>query len=278
VRLVLVDFLGRAVDTQADTAVDAQKQVDLKQLFPAMRAGTYILYAVPKDKQLPEFVGTPLVVQLRVDKRPNAQPGPLVARVEPLRYVQMETSSGPMTMAFYYDVAPNTAHNFMRLAEEGFFDGQVFHRIVKDFVIQGGDPVGRDRDRAGTGGPGYNIDAEFNDRQHKKGVLSMARQGDPLEAQGLPPRPEFANSASSQFFIALNYDHTRALDSKYTAFGKVVAGDATIDALAATEVLPPDPANSRLRDRPVNPPEIKSAKVLPVTPENNPYAKLFADQ
>ncbi len=269
VKLVLVDFLGRAVDTQGDTSVAKDKQVDLKTLFPAAREGTYILYAVPADKQLRDFVGTPLVMQIRSDKRVGSQPGPLVTRVEPLRYMVMETSDGPLTMAFYYDVAPNTAANFMRLAEEGYFDGQVFHRIVKDFVVQGGDPLGRDPKRAGTGGPGYMIDAEFNDRQHKKGVLSMARQGDPLERQGMMPRSEAANSASSQFFICLNYDRTKALDGKYTAFGKVIGANATIDKLAANEV--------GAADRPVNPPEIKKAIVKVVTPENNPYLKLFAE-
>jgi cyclophilin family peptidyl-prolyl cis-trans isomerase len=266
--LVLVDFLGRAVDTQADTKVEGEKQVDLKQLFPAAQAGTYILYAVPAGKQLPEFAGTPLVVQIRTDKRPGAQPGPLVFRVEPLRYLSMKTSDGEMTMAFYYDVAPNTVDNFLKLAEEGYFDGQVFHRIVKKFVVQGGDPLGKDPKRAGTGGPGYMIDAEFNDRQHTKGVLSMARQGDPLERQGMMPRSEAANSASSQFFICLDYANTKALDGKYTAFGKVVGGIETIDKLAAHEV--------GANDRPTNPPEIVKATVKTVTPGNNPYEKLFA--
>ncbi len=270
VKLELVEFRGREYDSQADRNVDAPRQVDLKQLFPAMQTGTYILYAVPKDKELPEFVGTPLVVQVRTDKRVGAAPGPLVVRVEPLRYVTMETSDGTMTMAFYYDVAPNTVENFLRLSEEGYYDGQIFHRIVKDFVIQGGDPVGRDAKRGGSGGPGYMIDAEFNDRQHKKGVLSMARQGDQIEQQGMMPRSDFANSASSQFFICLNYERTRALDKKYTVFGRVIGGDDVIDKIAAHEVGP--------RDRPINPPEMKSVKVHPVTPDNNPYFKLFIDE
>jgi cyclophilin family peptidyl-prolyl cis-trans isomerase len=268
VRLVLVDFLGRAVDTQADTSVDAARQVNVRELFPAMQSGTYVLYAVPKDKQLPDFVGTPLVVQVQADKRPGAQPGPLVARVEPLRYMTMKTSDGEMTMAFYYDVAPNTVDNFLKLGEQGYFDGQVFHRIVKDFVIQGGDPLGRDPQRAGTGGPGYMIDAEFNDRQHRKGVFSMARQGDPLERQGMMPRSDAANSASSQFFICLNYDRTKQLDNKYTVFGKVVEGMDVVDKIAARETGP--------GDRPTNPPEMTDVTVHVVTPGNNPYLKLFA--
>ncbi|MBC7784260.1 MAG: peptidylprolyl isomerase [Burkholderiales bacterium] len=180
----------------------------------------------------------------------------------------METSEGTMTMAFYYDVAPNTSTNFLALAEEGYFDGQVFHRIIKNFVVQGGDPLGRDPARGGTGGPGFMIDAEFNDRQHQKGVLSMARQGDPLEAQGMMPRSDAANSASSQFFICLDYSRTKALDGKYTVFGKVVEGMDVVDKLAGM----PTGAG----DRPTNPPEIKKVTVRVVTPEKNPYAKLFA--
>jgi cyclophilin family peptidyl-prolyl cis-trans isomerase len=187
----------------------------------------------------------------------------MVWRVEPLRYVTMETSAGEMTISFFYDVAPNTAANFMRLAEEGFYDGQVFHRIIKDFVVQAGDPLGRDPVRAGSGGPGFMVDAEFNDRQHLRGVLSMARQGDDLERQGLMPRNEFANSASSQFFICLNYERTKFLDSKYTAFGRVVGGIETLEKLESVE--------TGKNDRPVNPPEIKKVTVHTVTPQNNPY-------
>jgi cyclophilin family peptidyl-prolyl cis-trans isomerase len=269
VHLVLVDFLGRAVDTQENTTVEEPKQVDVKSLFPAAKSGTFILYAVPKGKQLPTFVGTPLVVQIRVDKRAGAQPGPMVWRVEPLRYAVMETSAGKMTMSFFYDVAPNTVGNFLRLSEEGYYDGQVFHRIIKDFVLQAGDPLGRDPDRAGSGGPGFLIDAEFNDRQHVRGVLSMARQGDDLERQGLMPRSDFANSASSQFFIALNHDRTKALDGRYTAFGQVVDGLDALDKLEASE--------TGKRDRPVNPPEIKSVTVHSVTPEKNPYKIVAPD-
>lgn len=268
VRLVLVDFLGRAVDTQEETLVEKPGQVDLKRLFPAARSGTFILYAVPRDKQLPDFVGTPLVVQIRTDKRPGAQPGPMVWRIEPLRYAVLQTDAGPMTISFYYDVAPNTSCNFLRLAEEGFYDGQVFHRVVRDFVVQAGDPLGTDPQRAGTGGPGYRIEAEFNDRQHVRGVLSMARQGDDLERQGLMPRSEFANSASSQFFICLNYDRTKFLDGRYTAFGKVVEG---LDVLEKLESVPTGP-----NDRPSNPPKILKIAVHPVTPQKNPYQSVLS--
>ena len=137
-------------------------------------------------------------------------------------------------MVFYYDVVPNTAENFLRLSEEGFYDGLTFHRIVPGFVIQGGDPRGD-----GTGGPGYMINAEFSTKPHKEGVLSMARSGDPGEGTGGRPRPEFANSASSQFFICLDYAQTRALDGKYTAFGEVTDGMDAVKKIAATPLLIP---------------------------------------
>src|SRR5207237_602090 len=94
------------------------------------------------------------------------------------------------------DIAPNTCSSILSLAENGFYDGLAFHRIVPGFVIQGGDPHGD-----GVGGPGYSIDAEFSNVKHEEGILSMARNGDPLERQGMKPRCEYANSAGSQFFV-----------------------------------------------------------------------------
>jgi len=113
------------------------------------------------------------------------------------------------------------------LAKEGFYDGLDFHRIISDFVIQGGCPQGD-----GTGGPGWNVDAEFNDRDHVEGVLSMARSADP-------------NSAGSQFFICLGRDHCKHLDGQYTAFGCVTDG---IDVVRAIGSVPVD-----ARDRPEEP-------------------------
>src|SRR5690606_22967436 len=175
---------------------------------------------VPPDAvDTAQFAGTPLVIEVRQDRRENAPEGPLVIRTSPLSYVSMQTDAGPIEMVFYYDVAPNTVANFLQLAREGFYDGLKFHRVVKGFVIQAGDPRGD-----GSGGPGYTIPAEFNPRPHVEGVLSMARQGDPNERSGAMPRRQFADSAGSQFFICLDYSRTRALDKKYTAFGRVTAG------------------------------------------------------
>lgn len=118
----------------------------------------------------------------------------------------IETSKGIITVELWDDVAPKHADNFLKLAKDGFYDGLNFHRIIPQFVIQGGCPNG-----SGTGGPGWTVDAEFNDREHHEGVLSMARSQDP-------------NSAGSQFFICLGRDHCQHLDGQYTAFGKVIDG------------------------------------------------------
>lgn len=105
----------------------------------------------------------------------------------------IKTSAGEMVIEFWPDVAPKTVENFKTLARKGFYDGTCFHRIVKGFMVQGGDPLTKDpaaESRWGTGDPGYKVNAEFNDRSHLRGVISMARAQDP-------------NSAGSQFFICL---------------------------------------------------------------------------
>ncbi|HTL55144.1 MAG TPA: peptidylprolyl isomerase, partial [Candidatus Limnocylindrales bacterium] len=117
----------------------------------------------------------------------------------------LKTSAGEMIIEFWPEVAPKTVENFKALAQKGYYDGTAFHRIVKGFMIQGGDPLTKDPNREdewGTGGPGHTIKAEFNDRRHERGVLSMARSSDP-------------DSAGSQFFICLA--NASFLDRKYTA-------------------------------------------------------------
>lgn len=261
VTLILAEFTRPGM-SKATADVAGGKEVDLKQLFPALGTpGTHIVYAAPKGKGIDQLIGTPIVVEGRTDKRPGMGNVLMVYRVEPLRYVKMTTSKGEMTAAFYYDVAPNTSDAFLRLSSEGYYDGLTFHRIVPGFVLQGGDPLG-----TGTGGPGYMIDGEFNDRKHFPGVLSMARSGDPLEPQ-MAPRSEFANSAGSQFFVCL--EHKEHLDNRYTAFGKVVEGMDVVNELAKTPL-----ADARA-GKPVEAPVIKSIQVLPVTAANNPYLKLF---
>ena len=123
------------------------------------------------------------------------------------------TSEGDISIELWNDVAPNHVENFLKLGRSGFYDDLAFHRIIPDFMIQGGCPRGD-----GTGGPGWNVDAEFNDRQHQAGTLSMARSTDP-------------NSAGSQFFICLTREHCRHLDGEYTAFGQVTDGMDVVEAL-----------------------------------------------
>lgn len=143
----------------------------------------------------------------------------------------INTTDGEMVIAFWPDVAPNTVANFKKLAEKGFYDGTSFHRIIKGFMIQGGDPNTKDPAKAaefGTGGPGYTIKAEFNRRPHETGVISMARSMDP-------------DSAGSQFFICdapADNPGMQYLDGKYTDFGKLIKGYAVLEKIASTEVEP----------------------------------------
>jgi peptidyl-prolyl cis-trans isomerase B (cyclophilin B) len=136
----------------------------------------------------------------------------------------IKTNEGEMVVQFWTDAASNTIENFKKLARQGFYDGTIFHRIVKDFMIQGGDPNSKDpakENSYGQGGPGYKIKAEFNDRPHDRGVISMARAADP-------------DSAGSQFFICLAPVHR--LDHQYTTFGKLIKGDDVLDKIGNTPV------------------------------------------
>jgi len=131
----------------------------------------------------------------------------------------IHTNYGDMTVEFWPDVAPRTVDNFLKLSREKFYDGTAFHRIIKGFMIQGGCPNSKVGARGvpGTGGPGYQVKAEFNNRAHVKGVLSMARSSDP-------------DSAGSQFFVC--HGDASFLNNKYTAFGKLVAGEETLNKIA----------------------------------------------
>ena len=136
----------------------------------------------------------------------------------------IKTSEGEMVAEFWPDVAPKTVENFKKLAKSGFYDGTAFHRVIKGFMIQGGDPLTKDESkkaRWGTGDPGYKIAAEFNKKSHERGVLSMARTNDP-------------NSAGSQFFVCLA--PVRRLDHQYTTFGKLIKGDDVLEKIGDTPV------------------------------------------
>ena len=136
----------------------------------------------------------------------------------------IKTNEGDMVIQFWTDAAPKTVENFKKLSRAGFYDGTIFHRIVKNFMIQGGDPLSKDpskEDRYGSGGPGYKIKAEFNDHSHERGVISMAREPEP-------------DSAGSQFFICLA--PVTRLDHQYTTFGKLIKGDDVLENIGAAEV------------------------------------------
>ncbi|MDA7866678.1 peptidylprolyl isomerase [Verrucomicrobia bacterium] len=136
----------------------------------------------------------------------------------------IKTAQGELSIRFWDDVAPKTVENFKTLARKKFYDGSAFHRIVKGFMIQGGDPLSiKDDPNVGTGGPGYQIKAEFSDRPHVRGVLSMARSSAP-------------DSAGSQFFICLA--DAQFLNGQYTAFGEVVSGDDVLEKLGNTPTGP----------------------------------------
>ncbi|MCW2999500.1 MAG: peptidylprolyl isomerase [Solirubrobacterales bacterium] len=137
----------------------------------------------------------------------------------------MNTSAGPITFELFDADAPETVANFKKLAGDGFYDGLIFHRIIKDFMIQGGCPQG-----TGTGGPGYQFKDEFNDHKVVRGALAMANAG--------------PNTNGSQFFIVTT-DAAPWLDGKHTVFGQVTDG---MDAVDALEALPTD-----ARDKPQEP-------------------------
>jgi len=154
----------------------------------------------------------------------------------------VKTSEGEMVLEFYPEVAPKHVENFKKLAQQGFYDGQCFHRVIKGFMIQGGDPNTKDDSKKGSwgmGGPGYTINAEFNSKPHVRGTLSMARTSDP-------------NSAGSQFFIC--HGNPRQLDNQYTVFGKLIKGDDVLEKIATTSTEGPD--------RPVKRMTIESVKIV----------------
>ena len=135
----------------------------------------------------------------------------------------LHTNAGPITVTFFDDDAPKTVENFRKLAGDGFYDGLIFHRVIKDFMIQGGDPEG-----TGTGGPGYTFEDEINDHKVVRGALAMANAG--------------PNTNGSQFFIVTT-DAAPWLDGKHTVFGEVTNGMDAVDAIEGTETGPGDQPN-----------------------------------
>ncbi|MGV7221109.1 MAG: peptidylprolyl isomerase [Nitrospinales bacterium] len=152
----------------------------------------------------------------------------------------LETVHGDIEISFFSDKAPEHVKNFQDLAKKDFYNGTTFHRVIPGFMIQGGDPNSKSPDKSthGTGGPGHNVKAEFNDTPHKRGIVSMARSQDP-------------DSAGSQFFIVVK--DSNFLDGQYTAFGEVVSGMDVADKIVG------EPRDSS--DNPDNRMEIKSVTI-----------------
>lgn len=139
----------------------------------------------------------------------------------------METEKGTMTIELFDDDAPNTVANFVKLAKSGFYDGLRFHRVIPNFVIQGGCPFSRDMKdrRVGTGGPGWTIKCELDGKKqrHDRGILSMAHAG--------------RDTGGSQFFICHNRDNTQHLDRHHTVFGKVIENVDVIDQIRQGDLI-----------------------------------------
>ncbi len=179
-----------------------------------------------------------LPIQAADEKTEAAKP---VAAADEVAVIK--TNQGDMVLEFWSDVAPKHVENFKTLAKKGFYDGTCFHRVIKGFMIQGGDPLTKDdanQARWGTGDPGYKIKAEFNDKDHVRGVLSAARSQDP-------------DSAGSQFFIC--HGTPSFLNKQYTAYGKLIKGDEVLEKIATTK--------TEDRDRPAERMNIISVKIVP---------------
>ena len=172
---------------------------------------------------------------------PAPSPAPAVTGTNEVGVIT--TSEGVMVVEFYPDVAPGHVANFKKLAQQDFYDGTCFHRVIPGFMIQGGDPNTKNeaaKESWGMGGPGYTINAEFSSKHHARGILSMARSNDP-------------NSAGSQFFIC--HADAGSLDGQYTVFGNLIKGFDVLDKIAAAATEPPD--------RPVKRINIESIKIVP---------------
>jgi peptidyl-prolyl cis-trans isomerase B (cyclophilin B) len=177
---------------------------------------------------------------------PNHPPAAKAADTNEVAVI--DTTEGKMVIEFWTDAAPKTIANFKKLASSGFYDGTCFHRVIKGFMIQGGDPLTKDPSqemRWGTGDPGYKIDAEFNEHSHLRGVISMARSSDP-------------NSAGSQFFIC--HGSPKQLDHHYTTFGILIKGDDVLEKIATT---PTHIGPGHNPDRPDKRMGIISIKIVP---------------
>ena len=201
-----------------------------------------LVYSSPSfDRKTSGPISGVFIYEVNKDYVPKQVTTPSTEIPESSETAVITTSFGDITIELKENVAPKTVENFKNLANSGFYDGTIFHRIIPDFVVQGGDPntISGSRDTWGQGGPGYSIDAEFSDIKHKKYIVSMARGAD-------------INSAGSQFFIVLG--NSPWLDGKYTVFGEVTSGKDIVDKIASLET------NSQ--EQPINPEKAIIEKIV----------------
>ena len=211
-KIVILIILAGLLFSQA-------KQDTVKKIpYFDLSKGFNIPGIIPKNMPLAnQFVLFPHEIEAIKQKAKDYTPEP----VSEDDIVILETNRGTMKLKLFPDVAPNHCKNFKKLANSGFYDKTAFHRIIPGFMIQGGDINSRDNDpkNDGHGGPGWTVDAEFNEISHKRGILSMARSTDP-------------NSAGSQFFICVaDAPH---LDGQYTVFGEVIEKVHIVDHIVNT--------------------------------------------
>ena len=210
----IISFIFTFALLLSQTETDTVKNIPLFDFSKNLNIPGIIPKTVPMAN---EFILLPYQIEAIKQKAKDYIPKP----VSEDDIVIMETNRGTMKLKLFPDVAPNHCKNFKKLANSGFYDQTAFHRIIPGFMIQGGDINSRDNDRNndGHGGPGWTVDAEFNDIPHKRGILSMARSADP-------------NSAGSQFFICVaDAPH---LDGAYTAFGEVIEKVHVVDHIVKT--------------------------------------------
>jgi peptidyl-prolyl cis-trans isomerase B (cyclophilin B) len=229
---------GGKVALAAGTRIDRTIPLPTSRMAPNAAPGTFAYVSVSWSG----LAGTGCVFKVA----PDAKAIDLATLDLAKTKVVLVTSHGDMTLSFRPDKAPRHVENFLKLAKDGFYDGTKFHRVIRNFMIQGGDPNTKDDSRQaewGSGGPGYQVNQEFNDIKHVRGVLSMARSTDP-------------NSAGSQFYIV--HKDSPHLDKQYTAFGNLESGADTLDSIANT------PCGGRDGSTPLSPVVLHAAVILPV--------------
>lgn len=230
---------GAAVLLRAGTRVERMLTFPVAQLAPTIDANSVTPIAIAWEG----VAGANCVVKVAPDASGIDLEQLDLAKTK----VVLVTNYGEMTVSFRPDKAPKTVASFLKLCQQGFYDGTKFHRVIRDFMIQGGDPNTKDDTRPetwGQGGPGFSLPAEFSDLKHLRGTLSMARSTDP-------------NSAGSQFFVV--HKDSPQLDNSYTAFGNLEKGMDVLDTIANVRCA--GPAES---PRPVQPVVLLATVILPV--------------